>query len=239
MGLDVYLYPKRDHELNAAYWAAWNAEYESFEAMTPEQRAQWDADHPQAGHVDVKSEAYPEHMFNRRYLRSSYNGGGFNNAVPEMVGADHGLYWIFEPVRKGEEDADLTAESLPALAECRGRALQVVEELRACDRLRTMTIEPNMFRGPQPDDADGALKLFREHVGKDPAQWAAYAESKTCYASVRDSYSGPRFCVHLIYRTADIGFDYYLQAAEITVDFCDEAVALVERDGAAFMSWSG
>jgi len=45
--------------------------------------------------------------------------------------------------------------------------------------------------------------------------------------------------VHLVYRASDGGFDSYVQAAEITAEFCDEAIALIERDGSCEMSWSG
>lgn len=260
MGLDVYLYPKNDHELNTAYWAAWEAEYESFAAMTPEHRAAWDTAHPQAERADVKSTAYPEHMFNRRYLRSSYNGGGFNRAVPEMTGTDHDLYWIFEPVRTGEESPDLTTEHLPALRKCRDRAVQVVAELRACDRLRVMTLEPNTFLPPALLDEEGALHAYREHVAKrqnaaaEEMRGSSYSsregdligdyfpggfEILGAYAAVRKGWREAVPCTFVVFRTADEGFDYYVQAAEITIEFCDETVALVERDGGAHMSWSG
>lgn len=257
MGLDVYLYPKTDHDLNTAYWAAWEAEYESFDKIAPAEKEAWDAAHPQASHADVASLTYPDHMFNRRYLHSSYNGGGFNRAVPEMTGTDHDLYWIFEPVRTGEESPDLTTEHLDALRQCRARAVQVVEELKACDRLRTLTVEPNALMQPPQLDDDGALALFRKQVTDMGEQWTKSAEKKSAFASrdgeffpggfeivgalpgMYDRFGSRWFGVHLIFRTGDEGFDYYVQAAEITVEFCDEAIALIEKTGAAHMSWSG
>lgn len=257
MGLDVYLYTKQERETSKAYWKAWERDYESFDAMTPEQRAAWDTEHPNDSYKNVASAAYPEHMFNRRYLRSSYNGGGFNRAVPEMTGTDHDLYWIFEPVRSGEESPDLTAEHIEALRRCRARAVQVVEELKACDRLRTLTVEPNaLMRPPQLDD-DGALALFRKQVADVGERWEKSAEQKSAFSSregeffpggfeivgalpgMYDRFGSQWFGVHLIFRTGDEGFDYYVQAAEITVEFIDETIALIEKSGGAHMSWSG
>ena len=111
-------------------------------------------------HGDVVSEKYPEHLFNRRYLRSSYNGGGYNRAVPDFLAdpdrpAAYGsLDWIFEPVRvePDEYETELTEALIPALEQAKARAIE---------------------------------------------------------------------------------------AAEITAEFCDEAIMLIRRDGSAFMHWSG
>jgi len=43
--------------------------------------------------TELDSEKYPEHMFKIGYMRSSYNSGGFNHVVEELVG--HDLYWLF------------------------------------------------------------------------------------------------------------------------------------------------
>jgi len=43
--------------------------------------------------IEIDSEKYPEHMFKIGYMRSSYNSGGFNSVVREIVG--HDLYWLF------------------------------------------------------------------------------------------------------------------------------------------------
>lgn len=45
--------------------------------------------------------------------------------------------------------------------------------------------------------------------------------------------------VHLVYRMEPDGRDHYVATAEITAEFCDEALDLIRRDGSAVMSWSG
>lgn len=43
--------------------------------------------------IEIDSEKYPDHLFKIGYMRSSYNSGGFNSVVSELVG--HDLYWLF------------------------------------------------------------------------------------------------------------------------------------------------
>lgn len=213
MGLDIYLYETGQHEADEAYEAAWEALYHRKESGEIDQ-VEYDhlrGELPKAGgHADVRSERYPDHLFNRRYLRSSYNGSGFNNAVPDLLGEDHGLYWIFEPM------GQLSSEWLKF-------------------------------------SDDDALRMVREALAKpsaSPDSWYSsrdlnmYGEGVTILASVpgaekRFFSDEPWPAVHLVYRSKDDGLDSYVQAAEITAEFCDEAIALIERDGSAYLSWSG
>lgn len=265
MGLDVYLYTAIDAAMNKQHSDALeglhnDAEADGREVSTEEHRAVSEAN-PYASHADVPSERYPDHLFNRRYLRSSYNGGGFNHAVPEMIGTsgdypkDRGsLYWIFEPMQRDweQDSGDLTYLDVERLRECRARALEVADLIRTADRLRVKTIGPNMFSAPPAHTDDDALKIYRDHVeamrerGREMEGWYASGPDLNVYADPlpvlcaipgRDTFGIP--AVHLIYRAEDEAYDSYVQSAEITAEFCDEAIALIERDGAAHMSWSG
>jgi hypothetical protein len=112
VGLDIYLYTAEQAARNAAYDKAVEEWYGGEDGQSPhdkatdEERKAWSAAHSYTSYEDVASERYPGHLFNRRYLRSSYNGGGFNRAVPEMLGHADGdeergsLYWIFEPMSR-------------------------------------------------------------------------------------------------------------------------------------------
>ena len=98
MGLDVYLYTREQHEQDERYDALSERAYA--DGVTVEQRKAILAEGPDwTRREDVPSERYPNHLFNRRYLRSSYNDGGFNRAVPEILGDESaGIYGIFEGV---------------------------------------------------------------------------------------------------------------------------------------------
>lgn len=268
MGLDIYLYTAAQAEANRAHNAASEAYYgrDDYDTLSQEVKDRLHAAIPEyAGQTDVPSERYPEHHFNRRYLRSSYNGSGFNRAVPDFTGQDHGLYWIFKPMGR-EWDGDegtLTVADLPKLEECRKRAEQVAEELRGSDRLRVITVSANQFSGAdwlRTDDAK-ALALVRESISSrgdrvDSGGWwssrdldwfggtlkliAAVPGGEESFASKLRG-DGPQAwpCVHLVYKAEDEGFESYVQSAEIVAEFCVEAARLIEADGSAQMSWSG
>jgi hypothetical protein len=268
VGLDIYLYAATDAAQNKAYDEASAALYEPGpdgksprDLMTEEQYKAWGEQYSYAPHGDVPSERYPEHLFNRRYLRSSYNGGGFNHAVPEMLGTSGGeakypnergsLYWIFEPMSRewdGDEGA-LWPDDIPKLEECKKRALSIADELRSCDRLRVLTVSPNIFGQPPTFSDDDALRMYRAKVAEGQIRPDGWWESRdisvygtegvTILAAIpgRATFNVPG--VHLIYRAAADGAESYIQSAEITAEFCDEAIALIQRDGTCSISWSG
>lgn len=251
MGLDVYIYTRAQAEANAAYDKASEAFYEREDWPSEAERtAARDALPSYESCDDVPSERYPDHLFNRRYLRSSYNGGGFNNAVPSLLGVDHGLYWIFEPMGR-EWDGDegtLTVADLGKLRASRARALQVADELRKSDRLRVKTVAPNMFSEPPTLTDAEALALYRQKVVDGRIQpdgwWSSrdmevFGDGLEILAAIPGKTVFDVPGVHLIYRQGDDGYESYIQSAEITAEFCDEAIALISADGACSMSWSG
>lgn len=268
MGLDIYLYTAEQARRNAEYEAASEAFYEPGpdgtsprDRMSEDERKAWYAEHEYSRYDRVPSERYPDHLFKRRYLRSSYNGGGFNHAVPEMLASSDGLYpedygslyWIFEPMERewdGDEGA-LTADDIDKLRASKARALEVAEGLRKADRLRVMTIDHNPFGGLSTRTDADALKSYRAEVAKgsgpfgdgwystDGGNLNMFGDGLTVLAALpgRSSLNTP--AVHLIYRAGDEGFESYIQSAEIVAEFCDEAIGLIERDGSCRLSWSG
>lgn len=263
MGLDVYLYTRAQNEASGRYEAQIEAFCEREDWASEEVKEAARKELPSwEGHTDVPSERYPDHLFNRRYLRSSYNGSGFNRSVPDMVGEDHGLYWIFEPVRLGDEyETELTAASVEPLKEVKKRALQVAEELRTCDPIRTMSeglllggpAHDHMWRTP-PTEGD-ALAWYREqqaeHAGREvPSPFGeSYSNAKglvlgftagtevLALVAGRDVLGKPAAIA--VYRLGKEAVDSYVQSAEITAEFCDEAISLITADGSCFMHWSG
>jgi len=268
MGLDITLYTAEQAAKNAEYDRACNEWYGDDNAengetpygrATEDERRAWSSTHNYTSADDVPSSAHPEHLFNRRYLRSSYNSGGFNHAVPDMIGsageaaypdARGSLYWIFSPMgREWDGDAgDLAADDLPRLAECRERALSVVDALKSCDRLRVAEVGANIFSGPSSTTDDEALRLYRDQVAQGtvkPDEWWSnrdmdvFGDGLAVLAAVPGRGTLGNQVVHLIYRAGDDGFDSYVQSAEIVVEFIDEATELIRRDGGARISWSG
>lgn len=260
MGLDVYLYERAREEANDAHSNAWEEWYERFKDVADnnaEKIAAKAAIPPYESAAEVPSERYPQHLFNRRYLRSSYNGGGFNRAVPDFLAdRDVTLNWIFEPVIGSSEEYsfEMSEASIPALEEAKKRALSIADRLRTCDPLRTM--DASGMIGP-PDHlwdglptGDDALAWYREEQARNAA---APLVDEGWYSSAKGTVFGfdkgqeilaltvgrdilGRACALAVYRS---DASSYIESAEITAEFCDEAVMLIRRDGGVFMHWSG
>ncbi|WP_433233936.1 hypothetical protein [Actinomadura nitritigenes] len=257
MGLDVYLYTRQQAEANGRYEEAVNAFYER-EDWPSEERDKARAALPAyESRTNVPSEKHPDHLFNRRYLRSSYNGSGFDAAVPEMVGADHGLYWIFEPVRLDDDyEIELTEADIPGLETAKARALTVADELRACDPLRTC--EASAFFGSQEHmwsdlpTEEQVLAWYREERERNSERDdfdGGYSNAKgmvfgfkkgmeVLAATVGKNIIGQPAAI-LVFRLGDEAKQSYVASAEITAEFCDEAIALIRKDGSCSMHWSG
>lgn len=268
MGLDIYLYSVEQRRQNDAYEKAseeWYAEgpdgASPWDRATEDERSAWRAEHAYASSRDVPSERYPDHLFNRRYLRSSYNDGGFNHAVPDFLATtssgtrypDHegSLYWIFEPMGR-EWDGDegtLTADDVPKLAECRARALDVAERLRKVDPLRVAE-EGNVFTTPRMKPADFLAWYRKQQVEREALPSPFGGGYSTRDGTVFGFDKGLEVlavtvgigtlgepAALVVYRSEHV--ESYIQSAEIVAEFCDEAVMLIERDGSCTISWSG
>jgi hypothetical protein len=262
MGLDVYLLTKVEKAADDAHEAAFDAWWETAKDLEGDER---DASRkaanipPGAGCTEVPSERYPKHLFNRRYLRSSYNGGGFNRAVPDFLGEDKGLYWMFEPVR-GESDEyefEMTDGSVKALEEVKARALEVAEALRTCDPLRVesagvMTGLAEHMWSELPTE-EQVLAWYREEAAKhadrmkDDMFGEGYSSAKGTVFGFTEGLevlaltTGRNFLggqAIVVYRPKREVLESYVQSAEITAEFCDEAIELIRKDGSALLHWS-
>lgn len=261
MGLDVYLYTKAQEEANAVHEKASDAYYEreDWPSEAEKEKAR-EALPPYEFVTSVPSQQHPDHLFNRRYLRSSYNGSGFERAVPEMVGQDHGLYWIFEPVKFADQyEVELTEASISALEEAKARALQVAQEIRECDPLRTTSVTAHLGHREHmwqtPPSEEQALAWYREEQVKNAGRsdlfggGGGYSNAKGSIlgfaegleilgVTIGQNILGMPSAI-LVFRMGREGLDSYVQSAEITAEFCDEAIALIRQDGSCSMHWSG
>ena len=265
MGLDIYLHTRAYAEAEKVYDDAWEAIYNRFEKgeISDEERKRLNSrlEPPPRENADAitASAINPEHLFNRRYLRSSYNGGGFNRAVPDFLGDESAtLYGIFAPLSGATEEPDsryLTAADIPALRESRERALDVAKRLGDCDPLRVD--DANGMVGPghlwnRPPTAEDVLAWYREEAEKHAemppgAGFDSYSNAKGVVlgfdkgleilaVTVGVDLLG-RPCALFVYRSTAV--QSYIESAQITAEFCEEAIALIERDESVYMIWSG
>lgn len=257
MGLDIYLYPIAAAEANKRHYSIWEEdENDNYprEHMTDEEVKAHEEANPRVEHEDVNSQEFPEHYYKRTYLRSSYNSSGFNHVVNQILNEDRDLYWIFKPLGRdwaqGDDDRPLTAADVPGLQEARKRALSVAEALEAAEPYAVMTIDAKTWLGASTLTESEALARFLEEKAREmPDDFGWYSNAvgeffhnknpPTIYAAIPGVVLLDTPAVHLIYKPSEEGRNWYIQAAKITAEFCDEAIMLIERDGACEISWSG
>jgi hypothetical protein len=259
MGLDVYLLAEATELASRERERQWNDLYKRRDdgEITEEEFETLRKGLPAfERYPEVSSKKYPDHLFNRRYLRSSYNGAGFNRAVPELLGdEDANLYYVFEPVFKEEDQylIELDHGSLAGLRSSKRRALNIAKRLRAEKRvLRAETISADPLYGdPYTNTKDDALAWYRKQADKPTGMGWWSNKDGHFYGAPEDPESGMRVlaavpgvdvfskaAVHLIYEMPRETMEHYASASEVTAEFCDEALTLIKRDGTAYIHWS-
>lgn len=248
MGLDVYLEDLANPEPHFVDYGALCKELgvpthhkdrsEEADKLLNEERSKRQAEIDKA----FASRIHPEHYSNRRYLRSSYNSGGFNNVVKNQIGKD--LYYIFEPPEDYEWQP--TPEELQL---ARKRAEEVRDELRDAVDLRVSTesaIPIIPVRGvvdSRPVTEERAIEITREEMAKEHA-FESYSSAAGAFFMKEplpvvalipgvDVFGKP--AIHAVWRPTDDNTNYYRQMSEIVIEFIDEALAMEKPQ----ISWSG
>lgn len=264
MGLDVYLYARAEVEQNARHDEALRELYDEdgdytatalgmTEAQRTERYRELNAAHPYARAQDVDSRDLDgPQLCNRRYLRSSYNPGGFDSAAPRLAGDERAtFYWIFEPVflqaghGPDEGDVKLDETFLPALRAAAERAREVEGWLAKSDGLNAT--EVGGLSNTKFNSGDEVLEWYRGERARDVqggysnASGTVYGEeyALTVLAAALGRNVLGKSCAYLVYQGGPDFLKSYADSAHLAGEFAEEAVELVQRDGLAEMHWSG
>lgn len=269
MGLDIYLYTKaaqlhneasdrEEEEFYGKDWCLYDQKTDAEKQAFKENR-QFDGYQHQ---VDVPSERYPNAttLNNRRYLRSSYNGAGFNSAVPRLLGHNVTYEWIFSEVidiANHEYDKWWTEKDLPGLVTAQERAEGVAAELSSLTvPLGVTTVSSNPFTEPPTKSPEQAITWARDQIVKEQASPSPDAWFTSGWESNEGHYYGPdetlkvvafvhgvdwagRPATHVVYEQAPDVLETYIQSAVIAGEFAEEARKLIAEDGSCYVSWSG
>lgn len=264
MGLDVYMLTQAETKQNEIHNAESDALWERKEAGEITD-AEWEIERKKitpyvsswSGDGEFASKVHGNQLFTRRYLRSSYNDGGFDRAVPEFLGEENKtLWWIFEPLGDLEE-GHIEVTDTVKLALCRERAKEVAEKLAQVGHaLRVDTVSADPIVGTAehmwndvPNSAQ-ALEWYREQTERDNTMGGGWSNAKGMFVAgpgedglnVLGMVAGVdvlnRPALHLIYAVPREHVESYRISAEITVEFCEEAIDLVLRDGSVWITWS-
>jgi hypothetical protein len=240
MGLDIYLRDRspeveaRRDELEEAKYG-WNDDANKRE-LTPEEEAEYEA--LDKRREEKKSEKYPDHFFNRNYLRSSYNDSGINRVLKNLGHGD--LYELFD---YKDSDNYHWYPSKEHLEGVKARVAEVIEALKA----ETLSLGVS---------TESAVSPFKEGpIGVSPEEAVALAHDKLVnykghFTGGFSSGDGTFFpkgfeimaaipgvdvfgkpAVHLVYKR---DMTFYIQALEITIEFIEEALSMEHPQ----ISWS-
>lgn len=202
-----------------------------------------------------KSRLHPDHLCNRRYLRSSYNDGGFNRVVGKLLGITLDDIFLPEAVPErvtagGDDDEDdYSPPSWPKehLSRARERAVECRDKMRAVALpLATFDVGPNMFSLPPRITEEEALSIAAKQMErvteKDNEAFGYNYSNKDgqfflkgleIVAAIPGVDLFGKQTVHIVHKMT--GWDWYLQMADIIVEFIDEALAMDDP----CISWSG
>lgn len=275
MGLDIYLYSKQQRKQNALHEKEWEALYarkESGEIDDEEYDSLRTEVTPYTSYTDAAPHdpnlADAKNINNRRYLRSSYNEGGFNRAVPHFLADPSANYYsIFAPVI-GDNPEPYETVFLPghigALHEVAERFRDVAARLDTCDAVTVTHVTGSNYATPNAT-AEDALTFYRKAVAQDEERRAKIlAEGRNPdddhffgggWSSGGGSYMGAtplrvraavpgvdvigQSCVYLVFESSRESVNSYRDSALIAAEFCEEAIDLIKADGECLMTWSG
>jgi hypothetical protein len=238
MGLDISIHTK-------GYKAASEEEAALWEAMADDDSESPKVDYPQ-DEPNGASLLHPDNICTPSYLRSSYNAGGFNQAVPRFLkDEDTSLYGIFEPLLGEEEDYWIEVTDPGKVLLVQQRARDVHARLRALTA--PLTVIDLASYGKRMTDIE-AIEWVESELAKDmgPFGDAAYTSAQGYINpvgikvyGVTQGTRGPL----LVIRAEDENGPWsksYADSAEIVAEeFCQTLLDIIERDGVAYMSWSG
>jgi len=186
---------------------------------------------------DEPSENYPEHLCNKRYLRSSYNEAGFNFVARRLVGKD--MYYIFQP---GNTDDDGRIKyTHNELRIARQRAIEVIERFRTLylkENLYGVTaVRHNIFKAQETTEDKVLEIVYNEEKSKEGIREKYnYSNIKGhfffCYplevVAILPGKDAMGECIWIVYKMDEEVFQHYMQTAEIILEFIDNALTLPE-----------
>lgn len=259
MGLDVYLYRFGDfaasNEAERKYEAQSDANWEaagSYDELADEQkdvvRAQnkalasslgldeWGTDVTRKHKIEQDSGKHPQHMYKIGYFRSSYNSGGINHILADLL-SKQGLYYVFDVTDKTEY------YFRPDWALAKRRAEELIAGIDASTQagknLRCEHVDHMFATTDGPSSTQDAIAAFLK-VANGGSQGCFsmragmfFVDGLSIVAAMPGVSSfGP--CTYLVYRN---DLTWYRQALEIVAETCDWALAQPDIDK-LYLAWS-
>lgn len=246
MGLDVTIRTERHKAVSERENELWEGWKEG--DPTPS------LEYPKDDLNDGPSKLHPGNICTPTYLRSSYNEGGFNSAVPRFLkDPSASFYGIFEEVLKDFDERNnyyVEVRDPEAVRDAQRRARDVAKRLRALENPLT-AIEAPVYTPGGMSDVE-AIRWVEDELAKAKARPSVFADSAfsnsqgfidprgvMVYGVTRHTRGGAL----LIIKAETDGKPWttsYIESAEILAEeFCETLLALIARDGVCYLGWSG
>ncbi len=211
--------------------------------------------------IDEADNPFPGHICHKQYLRSSYNNGGFNQTVGNLINQD--LYTIFQykddySSYLDENDEDSAwgwSPTIEQLKAARLRAIDVRDQLLAIENpFCAQTISATSYKKTETTDSinffeygHNAIKIVNKeiesHKNKPNPYGLNYSSSMghfwlkdplmiTAAIPGKDIFGEP--AITLIYNMTADNYKFYTDMAEIIILFIDHAITMRHP----FITWS-
>jgi len=201
---------------------------------------------------DIDSKVHPEHMFKIGYLRSSYNSGGINHVLDDVLGEGKNLYYVFEP----NDEYRFS----PNWGKCHKRAIEIRDAYakHIAENGSYYVIEsfPNLLDPSSSsaiDTTEKALKVFLAEKRKkqeskiQDEDFMSYSNREGTFCFRKEAFP-VRGIIPGVSRFGDLrgaylvvendeGSKWYRQATEIVVEMC-EWVLSQEKPEEFYLHWS-
>lgn len=188
--------------------------------------------------IEIDSAKYPDHLFKVGYFRSSYNEGGFNHVVRDLIGIDLGD--IFDTDNQYELNPDWNKAKSHA-----EESLKMLREKIEKFPYRASCVSHNVFGQPKLSGSDEAMRVFENEMGRKNRS-GDYSSINGLFlfehpmeviaAIPGDDLLGGKG-IYLIYKCDDL--DWYCQAIEIVIETCDYVLSQGDKASEYTMHWSG
>jgi hypothetical protein len=190
-----------------------------------------DGEHPAREEISLNSSKYTEHMFKIGYFRSSYNSGGIDHILRDMVGMD--LYSIFEPKERYEFIPDWK-KARSITEEVLNKFKQRIEETGGVSTMEvTYGLSHNGINNVQ-DALEVWKKRYSEEKNRDKSflggsfsckEGEFFMDKPIEVCAIMPGFKkgfirAQEPCTYVIYKNKE-GYKWYIEALEIVVETID------------------
>lgn len=199
--------------------------------------------------IELSSKKYPEHYFKIGYFRSSYNPGGINSVIRDLLGDGFDLYYIFE--RNNEDEYYFKPEWNESLLRTRIVRKKLKKEIKKSKGFSCFTVD-SMFALSEDSISSKkkAMELFLKELGVKKSFYGAFTNKHgyfsldkpiEVYAIIQgkgqNMFTEKQAESYIIYKTKSNHYKWYIQALDIVEETIKYVLAQPDQENYR-LAWS-